>query len=99
MNGKLSAPRVPTMGGGRMSFFEVPTPIAVAPAPAEKPKREKKPKQKHDPKLVAAARELRDRYLEHYNASPIRAIGAKYDVGRRIEATPTPAAIALLPAA
>jgi hypothetical protein len=33
-----------------------------------KPERAKKPKAKNDPKLVAAARELRDRYLEHVNS-------------------------------
>jgi hypothetical protein len=73
-------------------FFELPK--------AEKPKRAKaaKVKQKHDPKLVSAARELRDRYLEHVNADPmaLEAPGGKYDVCKssagsrlgQIEATP-----------
>jgi hypothetical protein len=52
----------------------------------------KKPKQKNDPKLVTAARELRDRWLEQMNAeerSPIEQGGhiaqGKYDVSRRTE--------------
>jgi hypothetical protein len=48
---------------------------------AEKPKREKRVKQKNDPKYVAAARELRDRWLERVNATPLVAEG-KYDVTR-----------------
>jgi hypothetical protein len=41
----------------------------AAPVGPKAPKpREKKPKVKHDPKLVAAARELRDRWLERINA-------------------------------
>ena len=76
------APRsVPTMGAGRLSFFEAPAPVVVAPVPVEKPKREKRAKQKHDPKLVAAARELRDRYLEQCDARPTIAPIAKYEVG------------------
>jgi N-acetylglutamate synthase-like GNAT family acetyltransferase len=45
--------------------------------------REKKPKMKPDPELVAKARELRDRWLEHVNsgAMPIESMG-KYDVTR-----------------
>src|SRR5688500_2089830 len=58
------------------------------PAPAvavEKPKREKKAKIKADPKMVAAARELRDRWLEHVNsgATLIESVG-KYDVTRAL---------------
>lgn len=58
----------------------------------EKPKpaaREKTPrvKKKANPKLVAAARELRDRYLDEVNAGRhlIEPVAAKYDVGRMIE--------------
>jgi len=60
----------------------------AAPKPtgaAEKPKRAPKPKVKNDPKLVAAARELRDRWLEHVNTTPLLAAG-KYDVGRALAA-------------
>jgi GNAT superfamily N-acetyltransferase len=52
-----------------------------------KPKRELRPKVKNDPKLIAAARELRDRWLEHVNTDP----GApgllshgKYEVSRAL---------------
>lgn len=47
---------------------------------------------KNDPRLVAAARELRDRWLEQAAAEP-RLIGpgpeAKYDVSRAIESAPS----------
>jgi hypothetical protein len=45
-----------------------------------------RPRVKNDPRLVAAARELRDRWLEHVNADrSILLSEAKYDVSRRIE--------------
>jgi len=53
-----------------------------------KPKREK---QKNDPKLVAAAREFRDRYLDEVNSGRcLRAANGKYDVSRQLP--PPPAA-------
>lgn len=61
------------------------SPEAKAAAKAEKPKREKF---KNDPKMVEAARELRDRYIEQINAGlllPPSANG-KYDVSRQLEA-------------
>jgi hypothetical protein len=62
---------------------------AVTVRVGEKPKREKKPKAKNDPKLVAAARELRDRWLEHVNADPSALLPAgKYDVARQLVAPP-----------
>ena len=43
---------------------------------------------KADPKLVAAARELRDRWLEQVNAGELLLEGAgKYDVARQISAS------------
>lgn len=50
----------------------------------------KKPKPKNDPRLVAAARELRDRWLEHAAAQPglieqNNTAARRYDVGRSIE--------------
>jgi hypothetical protein len=61
-----------------------------------KPKREKA---KIDPKLVSAARELRDRYLEQVNATPLLSQG-KYDVSRALSDGPspttTPAPVALI---
>ena len=63
---------------------ETDAPEGMEPAP--KPRRAPKPRAKNDPKHVAAARELRDRYLEHVNADPSALmIEAKYDVSRRIE--------------
>ncbi len=49
----------------------------------QKPPRQPRPKAKNDPRLVAAARELRDRWLEHVNAGEedVRPLG-KYDVSR-----------------
>jgi hypothetical protein len=52
-------------------------------AKAAKTKRQPKPKVKIDPKFVAAARELRDRYLEQMNTSPLLSQG-KYDVSRTL---------------
>ena len=61
---------------------------------AQKPRPEKKPKQKHDPKYVAAARELRDRYLERINNDPaaLPTPGGKYAVVKQLGAT-KPAAL------
>jgi hypothetical protein len=54
-----------------------------------KPKRAPVAWQKNDPKLVAAARELRDRYLEQINSTPLLAQG-KYDVSRALEGPAIP---------
>jgi len=60
----------PTRRGARFG----PPPANDLPEPAlekpPKPARVKNPKVKNDPKLVAAARELRDRWLERVNADP-----------------------------
>jgi hypothetical protein len=61
---------------------------AVTVKVGEKPKREKKPKAKNDPKLVAAARELRDRYLEHINTTQPLLSQGKYEVSRMLEGPP-----------
>jgi N-acetylglutamate synthase-like GNAT family acetyltransferase len=84
--------RVPLTGG--LSF------APPAPVPAEKKPREKKPKRKNDPRLVAAARELKDRWLEHVNAGQalIESAG-KYDVVRQPLAETLPEPMPLLPAA
>jgi hypothetical protein len=50
------------------------------PAPP-KPKRAAQPKSKNDPKLVAATRELRDRWLEDFNRQKIAGT-PKYAIGR-----------------
>ena len=61
---------------------------AAVPSNAEtvKPKREPKAKPKNDPRLVAAARELRDRWLEQVNSTP-PTIQGKYEVSRQIAET------------
>jgi hypothetical protein len=74
-------------------------PVKVA--ESEKGRREKaaKVKTKNDPKLVKAARELRDRWMEELNHSaPILRAG-KYDVGRMLGAVPRREAVRILPAA
>jgi hypothetical protein len=51
-------------------------------------------KKKHDPKHVAAARELRDRWLECVNADPAALTGAgKYEVARQLSTAGTAEAI------
>src|SRR4051794_24826666 len=48
----------------------------------EKPKRVAKPRQKNDPRHVAAARELRDRWLEQVNSGQYQPqFAGKYEVG------------------
>jgi len=75
--------RLPASGLGRLQFA-----AAVAPK-GQKHKREPKKKVKNDPRLVAAARELRDKYLEHFNAQRLLpAANGKYDVSRALEAAP-----------
>jgi hypothetical protein len=91
--------------GGPSSAPVVVAPVVVAPQPqvaVEKPKRERaaKPKVNLDPQLIAKARELRDRYLEHVNSEPhaLRAMG-KYEVARLPDPTRDAKPIAMLPAA
>lgn len=67
----------------------------------------RKARQKNDAKFIAAARELRDRYLEQVNSGGaagtlLPAANGKYNVSRQLEAPPAPAQIkpaALLDAA
>ncbi len=68
------------------------SPEAKAAQKAEKPKREKF---QNDPKMVEAARELRDRYIEQINAGlllPPSACG-KYDVSRQLPPKAAPSAM------
>jgi hypothetical protein len=81
-------------------FFARPAPVVEDKAPEKKP-RGKKPKLKNDPKLVAAARELRDRWLEHVNSGQaLLESSGKYDLTRALgqsrQKSPSPL---LLPAA
>ncbi len=81
----------PSRPKGGLWFAPAPGSVeAKAIAQAEKPKGGRE-KFKHDPKIVEAARELRDRYIEEINAGrllPPSACG-KYDVSRQIESAPT----------
>ena len=69
-----------------------PTPAVIAEPVAEKPMPEKKPKPKADPKLIAAARELRDRWLEKVNADSMALPGnGKYELSRALDDRAAPA--------
>jgi hypothetical protein len=81
---KVAMAKPPVSTLGRL-WFAPP----VDPKPA-KPRREAKPKVKNDPKLVAAARELRDRWLEHVGAHPEAILSqGKYDVTRQLKGQAT----------
>ncbi len=68
--------------------FEIPREQAIV----VKPKREKRVKTKNDPKHVAAARELRDRWLEKVNDDPsLLTASGKYDVSRQLQPPATDA--------
>ena len=70
----------PSMSG--KMWFADQTPVVV-----EQPKKEKRKKVKNDPRYVAAARELRDRWLEQVNGGGVVISGGKYELGKeqRIE--------------
>jgi len=83
-----AAPATITTGGLRFAPAKLPGAVEAGLPGAgagvkEKRPREKKVKQKNDPRLVAAARELRDRWLERVNDTPLLD-AAKYDVTRAI---------------
>src|SRR5688572_21989253 len=62
----------------------VSSPIVMSPR-AEKPRRPPRPKAKNDPRLVAAARELRDRWMEEINSGRYLPVcNGKYDVSRAL---------------
>ena len=98
---QLPAPKKQAISRAGVLRFAPPKPVVVEPVKTKKP-REKKPKPKNDPKLVAAARELRDRWLEHVNAneaSPALIADGKYDLTRAALPARISPAPALLPAA
>ena len=75
------------IGGGLRFGSAVPFAAEAEAKPKRQPRANtQRVKQKNDPKLVAAARELRDRWLEEVNAAPQQAITGKYDVSRAGEA-------------
>ena len=68
-------PRAISAGGLRFA--------TTAPSVIEE-KKEKKVAVKNDPRLVAAARELKDRWLEQINSTPLIGHG-KYEVSRLVQ--------------
>jgi hypothetical protein len=83
------------VASGGLRFGAPAKELVVAEKVEEKPKKE--PKVKNDPKLVAAARELRDRWLEKANEDPSALLAnGKYDVSRQL-AAPEPMEILQLP--
>ena len=68
---------------GGLRFAPLPAPKGEKLAKAKPEKRQKLPRQRNDPKYIAAARELRDRYLEQVHTARLTSAG-KYDVARSI---------------
>lgn len=92
---KIETAKPAGLGGSGLRFAPV-APVENE-SLKEKPKREKKPKQKNDPKLIAAARELRDRWLEQVNRGGfVLESQAKYDVFRPLPGPETAHAPLLL---
>jgi hypothetical protein len=96
---KLDGPKpkraktVPAPTSRRLTF------APVKPPKAERQPREKTQKQKNDPRLVAAARELKDRWLERLNGGDEHILPmGKYDVARVLPAN-APRRIHALPQA
>jgi hypothetical protein len=100
---KRSLPMDPPKKEGPRQFgapSSKPMPVVPAAVKTSEPpaKRERKPKVKADPRMISAARELRDRWLEAVNRGEFVALPeARYDVSREIEDGTK--RIALLPAA
>lgn len=93
---KLAAAVRPEEIGSGGFWFAPPSPakseetVGATPAP--------KVKAKNDPRLIAAARELRDRWLEQINDTPLVEFG-KYEVNRLLPTVPHPEELPLLVAA
>jgi hypothetical protein len=89
-NSQLATASKPGPLCGGLMFAPVAPVAPVGPvvaAEAEKKPRERKAKAKNDPAIVAAARELRDRWLERVNAGAyVLASDGKYDVSRALVA-------------
>lgn len=93
--------------GGRIKYVDRPGYDPQQDGPDElasllKPKaaRPRLPRQKNDPKYIAAARELRDRYLEQFNSGMLLPSAAtKYDVARQLAPVAPQARLPLLNAA
>jgi hypothetical protein len=86
---KVKGPVVPkgAIVGGGLRFGSAVAPVSAGGelAMVETPKREARKKEKNHPRLVAAARELRDRWMEQVNADPAALLSeGKYDVSRAL---------------
>jgi hypothetical protein len=87
MPAPIAKPKPRAVSRGGMLFFTPPAPPKSE--KVEKKPREKKPKRKNDPRLVAAARELKDRWLEQVNAGQyVFEDAGKYDVARTLPEAP-----------
>ena len=82
----LQKPERPAVSLGGLRFEPAPSEVPAKAEPKRGANAPAKPKQKNDPRLVAAARELRDRWLEQVNATPLLPQG-KYEVFRPIDAS------------
>jgi hypothetical protein len=95
---KVETP-APALRNGLM--FSIPKP--GEPLPEEKPAKAKKPKAEKikracDPRMVSAARELRDRWLEQVNSGAyvLEAKRARYEVSRALDVSRAPVASRML---
>jgi hypothetical protein len=85
---KDSPPTSGPVKHGARQYGAPPAVQAVAQSVKEKPKPQKKPKKKANPMHVAAARELRDRWLERVNEDPTMLESqGKYAVCKSLTAT------------
>ena len=82
-DGKTEAPAQPALLAAASASVHLPSTLSHLPSPPVPAKR--KPTMKHDLKHVAAARELRDRWMEQVNAHDAAALlsRGKYEVGRK----------------
>ena len=93
-----AAARAKTVSAGGLHFGSANTAPASGrvPSPEAKAKVKKPRPAKNDPKLVAAARELRDRWLEQAAASPgliEQSANGKYAVARKVEQLTRPSGV------
>jgi hypothetical protein len=89
----VAKPKLAPMGGFRFQSELMPE---VHSTPAPKQRAPKPSPAKIDPKYVNAARELRDRWLEHVNARErLLSPNGKYDVNRTIGSDPRSAALTM----
>ncbi|HEX3358498.1 MAG TPA: hypothetical protein VHS31_16105 [Tepidisphaeraceae bacterium] len=82
-----NSPRLRALGGWS---FNPPAPLKTETSKMKRSGGTPKPRVKNDPKLVAAARELRDRWMEHANAHSEALLShGKYEVSRQLEQAPS----------